>query len=169
MPHLCSKIVRRPLIALLVGGECRLSCVSVVSTCSDGFSVNPCEAWESPNRVCLCVQCSANTLPENCKKRQKAITKRPLPSPPFPSPSPPPFPASACRSFDQMSVSTQFSVQTESDWDPRFETTSMISFDMSQHSPTSPSKYFKVGFQCLTLLSCARLVLSCVMPENFFI
>lgn len=44
-----------------------------------------------------------------------------------------------------MSVSTQFSVQSESHWDPQFESTSMISLDMSQqYSPTSPSKY-KVG------------------------
>lgn len=46
-----------------------------------------------------------------------------------------------------MSVSTQFSVQTESQWDLQSESTSMISFDMSQpSSPTSPSKSFKVGF-----------------------
>ncbi|XP_070776778.1 microtubule-associated protein futsch [Enoplosus armatus] len=47
-------------------------------------------------------------------------------------------------SFDQMSVSTECSFRTESDWDPRSESTSMISFDMTQpHSPTSPSKFFK--------------------------
>lgn len=58
-----------------------------------------------------------------------------------------PFPASAHRSYDQMSVSTQFSFQSESHWDPQLESTSMISFDMSQpYSPTSPSKFFKVGF-----------------------
>ncbi|XP_036928407.1 uncharacterized protein crybg1a isoform X3 [Acanthopagrus latus] len=51
---------------------------------------------------------------------------------------------SSHRSFDQMSVSTECSFQTESDWDPQSESTSMISFDMSQpYSPTSPTKFFK--------------------------
>lgn len=45
-----------------------------------------------------------------------------------------------------MSVSTECSFRTESDWDPQSESSSMISFDMSQpHSPTSHSKFFKVG------------------------
>ncbi|XP_060938951.1 titin homolog [Limanda limanda] len=47
-------------------------------------------------------------------------------------------------SFDQMSVSTEFSFRTESDWDPRFDSTSMISFDMTQPSSQfSPSKFSK--------------------------
>ncbi|KAF1375177.1 hypothetical protein PFLUV_G00236800 [Perca fluviatilis] len=47
-------------------------------------------------------------------------------------------------SYDQMSVSTECSFRTESDWDPYSESTSMISFDMTQpHGPTSPSKFFK--------------------------
>ncbi|XP_042244892.1 uncharacterized protein crybg1a isoform X1 [Thunnus maccoyii] len=47
-------------------------------------------------------------------------------------------------SYDQMSVSTECSFRTESDWDPQSESTSMISFDMTQpNSPTSPSKFFK--------------------------
>ncbi|XP_069016557.1 microtubule-associated protein futsch [Embiotoca jacksoni] len=47
-------------------------------------------------------------------------------------------------SYDQMSVSTECSFRTETDWDPHCESTSMISFDMAQpHSPTSPSKVFK--------------------------
>lgn len=45
-----------------------------------------------------------------------------------------------------MSVSTEYSIQTESQLDPQSESTSMISFDMSQpYSPTSASKHFKVG------------------------
>nr|XP_043902955.1 mucin-17 isoform X1 [Solea senegalensis] len=48
------------------------------------------------------------------------------------------------RSFDQMSVTTECSFQTESDWDPYSECNSMISFDMTQpYSPTSPSKSHK--------------------------
>ncbi|XP_074548533.1 uncharacterized protein crybg1a [Halichoeres trimaculatus] len=48
------------------------------------------------------------------------------------------------RSYDQMSISTECSFRTESDWDPLAESTSMISFDMSQlHGPVSPSKFFK--------------------------
>ncbi|XP_076604795.1 uncharacterized protein crybg1a [Chaetodon auriga] len=51
---------------------------------------------------------------------------------------------SSHRSYDQMSVSTECSFQTESDWDPHSESTSMVSFDMTQpYSPTSPSKFFK--------------------------
>ncbi|XP_029982487.1 microtubule-associated protein futsch isoform X2 [Sphaeramia orbicularis] len=47
-------------------------------------------------------------------------------------------------SYDQMSVSTECSFRTESEWDPQSEASSMISFDMTQpHSPTSPSKFFK--------------------------
>ncbi|XP_062252713.1 uncharacterized protein crybg1a [Platichthys flesus] len=47
-------------------------------------------------------------------------------------------------SFDQMSVSTECSFRTESDWDPQFDSTSMISFDMTQpNSQFSPSKLFK--------------------------
>ncbi|XP_027130693.1 microtubule-associated protein futsch isoform X2 [Larimichthys crocea] len=48
------------------------------------------------------------------------------------------------RSFDQMSVSTECSFRTESDWGPDSESTSVISLDMNNlHSPTSPSKFFK--------------------------
>ncbi|XP_034530400.1 titin [Notolabrus celidotus] len=48
------------------------------------------------------------------------------------------------RSYDQMSISTECSFRTESDWDPLSESTSMISFDMSQlQGPVSPSKDFK--------------------------
>ncbi|XP_039993185.1 protein piccolo isoform X2 [Xiphias gladius] len=48
------------------------------------------------------------------------------------------------QSYDQMSVSTECSFRTESDWDTHFESTSMISFNMTQpNSPTSPSKFFK--------------------------
>uniref|UniRef100_A0A3B4VC31 Crystallin beta-gamma domain containing 1a n=1 Tax=Seriola dumerili TaxID=41447 RepID=A0A3B4VC31_SERDU len=55
------------------------------------------------------------------------------------------------RSYDQMSVSTEYSFRTESEWDPDSESTSMISFDMTQPiSPASPSKFptspSKVGF-----------------------
>ncbi|XP_070835547.1 beta/gamma crystallin domain-containing protein 1 [Chaetodon trifascialis] len=51
---------------------------------------------------------------------------------------------SSHRSYDQMSVSTECSFQTESDWDPHSESTSMVSFDMTQpYSPTSPSEFFK--------------------------
>ncbi|TNM95962.1 hypothetical protein fugu_017045 [Takifugu bimaculatus] len=47
-------------------------------------------------------------------------------------------------SYDQMSVSTEYSIQTESQLDPQSESTSMISFDMSQpYSSTSASKHFK--------------------------
>ncbi|XP_034713368.1 uncharacterized protein crybg1a isoform X4 [Etheostoma cragini] len=47
-------------------------------------------------------------------------------------------------SYDQMSVSTECSFRTESDWEPYSESTSMISFDMTQaHGPISPSKLFK--------------------------
>lgn len=46
-----------------------------------------------------------------------------------------------------MSVSTQSSFRTEVDWDPQSESTSMISFDMTQPgSPSSSSKFFKVCF-----------------------
>ncbi|XP_071376208.1 serine-rich adhesin for platelets-like, partial [Centroberyx affinis] len=46
-------------------------------------------------------------------------------------------------SYDQMSVSTECSFRTESDWDPH-DTGSVISLDMAQpNSPTSPSKFFK--------------------------
>ncbi|XP_051252202.1 uncharacterized protein crybg1a isoform X1 [Dicentrarchus labrax] len=48
------------------------------------------------------------------------------------------------RSYDQMSVSTECSFRTESDWDPYSESSSMISFDMTQpYNPTSPSKFSK--------------------------
>uniref|UniRef100_UPI0037E72918 very large A-kinase anchor protein n=1 Tax=Semicossyphus pulcher TaxID=241346 RepID=UPI0037E72918 len=48
------------------------------------------------------------------------------------------------RSYDQMSISTECSFRTESDWDPLSESTSMISLDMSQlHSPNSASKFYK--------------------------
>ncbi|XP_061751648.1 mucin-17 isoform X2 [Nerophis ophidion] len=51
---------------------------------------------------------------------------------------------SSDMSYDQMSVSTMSSLQTESDWDPYSDSNSMISFNMSQSgSPTSPSKHFK--------------------------
>ncbi|XP_061897768.1 mucin-17 [Entelurus aequoreus] len=51
---------------------------------------------------------------------------------------------SSNMSYDQMSVSTMSSLQTESDWDPHSDSNSMISFNMSQPgSPTSPSKHFK--------------------------
>ncbi|KAM9842805.1 uncharacterized protein crybg1a [Aulostomus maculatus] len=47
-------------------------------------------------------------------------------------------------SYDQMSVTTVSTFRTESDWDPQSESTSVMSFDMSQlGSPTSPSKYSK--------------------------
>ncbi|XP_076026686.1 uncharacterized protein crybg1a isoform X2 [Genypterus blacodes] len=48
-------------------------------------------------------------------------------------------------SYDQLSVSTECSFRTESEWDPtESERSSMISFDMAQpHSPGSPSKLFK--------------------------
>ncbi|XP_029937821.1 mucin-17 [Myripristis murdjan] len=42
-------------------------------------------------------------------------------------------------SYDQLSVSTECSFRTESDWDPHAESSSMLSFDMAQ--PISPSKY----------------------------
>ncbi|XP_022606916.1 beta/gamma crystallin domain-containing protein 1-like [Seriola dumerili] len=46
------------------------------------------------------------------------------------------------QSYDQMSVSTEYSFRTESEWDPDSESTSMISFDMTQPiSPASPSKF----------------------------
>ncbi|XP_063764422.1 mucin-2-like [Eleginops maclovinus] len=45
-------------------------------------------------------------------------------------------------SYDQISVSTECSFRTKSDWEP--ESSSMISFDMNQpHHPPSPSKFFK--------------------------
>ncbi|XP_031732684.1 uncharacterized protein LOC116399580 isoform X2 [Anarrhichthys ocellatus] len=45
-------------------------------------------------------------------------------------------------SYDQISVSTECSFRTESDWDPLSESSSMFNFDMTQpHGPTSPSKY----------------------------
>nr|XP_008300731.1 PREDICTED: absent in melanoma 1 protein [Stegastes partitus] len=51
---------------------------------------------------------------------------------------------SSNMSYDQMSVTTECSFRTESDWDFHSESTSMISFDMTQpYSPTSPSKLFK--------------------------
>ncbi|XP_077440347.1 uncharacterized protein crybg1a [Vanacampus margaritifer] len=51
---------------------------------------------------------------------------------------------SSHMSYDQMSVSTACSFQTESNWDIHSDTNSMISFNMNQHgSPTSPSKHFK--------------------------
>ncbi|XP_069392241.1 microtubule-associated protein futsch isoform X1 [Paralichthys olivaceus] len=47
-------------------------------------------------------------------------------------------------SFDQMSVSTECSFRSEADWDPQCESTSMISFDMTQpNSQISPSRFFK--------------------------
>ncbi|XP_054651377.1 mucin-17 isoform X2 [Dunckerocampus dactyliophorus] len=47
-------------------------------------------------------------------------------------------------SYDQMSVSTVCSLQTESDWDPHSDSSSMSYFNMTQPgSPTSPSMYFK--------------------------
>ncbi|XP_051942620.1 beta/gamma crystallin domain-containing protein 1 isoform X1 [Hippocampus zosterae] len=47
-------------------------------------------------------------------------------------------------SYDQMSVSTAYSFQTESDWDLRSDSNSMIYFNMPQQGgSTSPSKYFK--------------------------
>ncbi|XP_034419340.1 uncharacterized protein crybg1a [Cyclopterus lumpus] len=46
-------------------------------------------------------------------------------------------------SFDQISVSTECSFRTESDWDPLSDASSMMSFDMAQpQGSTSPSKYF---------------------------
>ncbi|KAJ3612856.1 hypothetical protein NHX12_019113 [Muraenolepis orangiensis] len=43
-----------------------------------------------------------------------------------------------------MSVTTDCSYRTESDWDLRSESTSVMSFDMNNpHSPTSPSKHYK--------------------------
>lgn len=54
-----------------------------------------------------------------------------------------------------MSVSTECSFQTESDWDPQYESTSMVSFDMNQPgSPTSPSKFYKVGFISFSQFVC---------------
>ncbi|XP_061553391.1 uncharacterized protein LOC133413265 isoform X2 [Phycodurus eques] len=51
---------------------------------------------------------------------------------------------SSHMSFDQMSVSTACSFQTESDWDLRSDSNSMIYFNMTQQgSPTSPTKYCK--------------------------
>lgn len=97
-----------------------------------------------------------HTCTQYCKKKQKTNNKTS-------SLSPPPFPASAYRSYDQMSVSTQYSIQPESHWDPQSESTSMISFDMSRpYSPTSPSKYFKVCFGCnfhIDQNSCTALML----------
>ncbi|XP_061600285.1 mucin-2-like [Cololabis saira] len=47
-------------------------------------------------------------------------------------------------SFDQMSISTECSFRTESDWDGHSEFSSLHGFDMSQpSSPGSPSKPFK--------------------------
>ncbi|XP_059209545.1 titin homolog [Centropristis striata] len=51
---------------------------------------------------------------------------------------------SSNMSYDQISVSTECSFRTDFEWDPQSESTSMISFDMSQpHNPISPSKLFK--------------------------
>ncbi|XP_035809986.2 microtubule-associated protein futsch isoform X2 [Amphiprion ocellaris] len=51
---------------------------------------------------------------------------------------------SSNMSYDQMSVTTECSFQTQPDWDLPSQSTSMISLDMTQpHSPTSPSKFFK--------------------------
>ncbi|XP_065822190.1 microtubule-associated protein futsch [Labrus bergylta] len=48
------------------------------------------------------------------------------------------------RSYDQISISTECSFRTESDWDPHSESTSVMSFDMSQlQGPLSPSKFLK--------------------------
>ncbi|XP_037096679.1 titin isoform X3 [Syngnathus acus] len=47
-------------------------------------------------------------------------------------------------SYDQMSVSTACSFQTESEWDLHSDTKSMIYFNMTQQgNPSSPPKYFK--------------------------
>ncbi|KAM7403968.1 hypothetical protein PAMA_004402 [Pampus argenteus] len=47
-------------------------------------------------------------------------------------------------SLDQMSVSTDCSFRTDSDWDPQSECSSMTSFDMTlPNSPSSSSKLFK--------------------------
>ncbi|XP_034015928.1 titin homolog [Thalassophryne amazonica] len=47
-------------------------------------------------------------------------------------------------SYDQMSVSTECSFQTEPDWDAYSMSNSVISLDMTQQSsPTSPSRFFK--------------------------
>ncbi|KAK0133640.1 hypothetical protein N1851_030830 [Merluccius polli] len=68
----------------------------------------------------------------------------------------------ACiRNFDQMSVTTECSYRTESDWE------SVMDFNMTQpNSPTSPSKYYKavVGRPSHTLtLSLGRQVMCQVM------
>ncbi|XP_068195281.1 beta/gamma crystallin domain-containing protein 1 [Antennarius striatus] len=50
------------------------------------------------------------------------------------------------RSFDQMSINTECSFRTESDWDPQYESTSMMSFDMTQpHSPNFKNSEEKKG------------------------
>ncbi|XP_061651000.1 uncharacterized protein crybg1a isoform X3 [Phyllopteryx taeniolatus] len=60
------------------------------------------------------------------------------------SPSEPDRMSSHIRSFDQMSVSTACSFQTESDWDLHSDSNSMIYFNMTQQgSPTSPTQYSK--------------------------
>ncbi|KAG7272573.1 hypothetical protein CRUP_024362 [Coryphaenoides rupestris] len=47
--------------------------------------------------------------------------------------------------FDQMSVTTDCSYRTESDWGLNTDSKSVMSFNMTQpHSPTSPSKHYKV-------------------------
>lgn len=54
-----------------------------------------------------------------------------------------------------MSVSTECSFRTESDWDPQSESSSMISFDMTQpDGPTSPSRHLKVGFHVFMMNTC---------------
>ncbi|KAK2825885.1 hypothetical protein Q5P01_020099 [Channa striata] len=51
---------------------------------------------------------------------------------------------SSNQSYDQMSVSTDCGFRTELEWDPQSESTSMISFDMTQpYSLSSPTKMSK--------------------------
>lgn len=154
MPRRCSRIICRALIAL---PACWRGVLSVVVK---DIYLNRrilCESKGKMGKTAVKQDmplCPLNTHPHTrtpahmhtctryCKKKQKAHSKTS-------SLSPPPFPASAYRSYDQMSVCTQDSVQPESQWDAQSESTSMISFDMSRpHSPTSPSKYFKVCFGC---------------------
>lgn len=73
---------------------------------------------------------------------KSSVTKHPLCQHPPASASCP----LSTRSYDQMSVSTECSFQTESDWQPPSESASLNSFDMDlPHSPTSPRNLLKVG------------------------
>ncbi|KAM8833456.1 uncharacterized protein ACB058_017383 isoform 5-T5 [Synchiropus picturatus] len=52
---------------------------------------------------------------------------------------------SSSMSFDQMSVSTECSFRTDSDWDLQSESNSVISFDMNHPMSPKSSKFFKNG------------------------